>query len=140
MERVLFDTNIILDIALKRTPYFSLASDLFGMIDEKKISGYVTASTISDIYYISKKEKGHQQAIEFISNLIEVLDVIGVDRETIINALKIGLKDFEDSIQVSASQSYLLDSIITRNKIDFEKSDFDVFTPKEYLLQSRGQI
>src|SRR6056297_1979745 len=87
-----------------------------------------------------KKEKWHQQAIEFISNLIEVLDVIGVDRETIINALKIGLKDFEDSIQVSASQSFLLDCIITRNKIDFKKSDFNVFTPEEYLLQSRGQI
>ena len=110
------------------------------MIDDKKISGHVTASTISDIYYISKKEKGHQQAIEFISNLIEILDVIGVDRETIINALKIGLKDFEDSIQVSASQSFLLDCIITRNKIDFKKSDFNVFTPEEYLLQSRGQI
>jgi predicted nucleic acid-binding protein len=138
MERVLFDTNIILDIALKRSPHFSIASDLFGMIDKGEISGHVTATTITDIYYISKKEKGHQQAIEFISHLIEILNVIGVDRETIINALKIGLKDFEDSIQVSASQFFALDCIITRNKVDFEKSDFKVYTPNEYLLSNRN--
>lgn len=133
MERALLDTNIILDIALKRSPHFKLASELFRVIDEKKMSGHVTASTISDIYYISKKEKGHQQAIKFISNLIEVLDVIGVDRETIIEALKLSLKDFEDSIQISAAQFRSLDCIITRNKADFEKSDYIVYTPKEYL-------
>lgn len=137
MERVLFDTNIVLDIGLKRMPHFEHASELFGMIDEKKISGHVTASTITDIYYISKKEKGHQQAIEFISNLIEVLDVIGVDRETIVEALKIGLKDFEDSIQVSAAHFSNLDCIITRNKVDFEKSDFNVYTPSEYMRYIR---
>jgi len=133
MERVLFDTNIILDIALKRTPHFELASKLFEIIDEKKISGHVTASTISDIYYISKKEKGHHKAIEFISNLIEVLGVIGVDQETIIEALKIGLKDFEDSIQVSASKYHNLDCIITRNSRDFEISDLNVYEPGDYL-------
>lgn len=133
MERVLFDTNIILDIALKREPHFEHASELFGMIDEKKINGHVTATTISDIYYISKKEKDHHQAIEFISNLIEIVHLIGVDRETVLEALKIGLKDFEDSIQVSAAQFSGLDCIITRNKIDFKKSDFHVYTPDEYL-------
>jgi hypothetical protein len=73
-----------------------------------------------------------------IVHLIEILNVIGVDRETIINALKIGLKDFEDSIQVSASQFFALDCIITRNKVDFEKSDFKVYTPNEYLLSNRN--
>lgn len=137
MERVLFDTNIILDIALKRSPHFELASELFGMIDEMKISGHVTASTISDIYYISKKEKGHRQAVEFISNLIEILEVIGVNKETIIEALRIGLNDFEDSIQVSAAQFSNLDCNITRNKTDFEKTNFDVHTSSEYLQRIR---
>lgn len=138
MERVLFDTNIILDIALKRVPHFELAAELFGMIDEMKITGHVTASTITDIYYISKKQKGHMSAIAFISSLIEILDVVGVNRETIINALEMDLKDFEDSIQASAAQYYKLDCIITRNELDFEKSDLKVFTPEEYLFHNRG--
>ncbi|WP_340105404.1 type II toxin-antitoxin system VapC family toxin [Rhodohalobacter sp. 8-1] len=138
MERVLFDTNIILDVALKRMPHFELASELFEMIDRNKVTGHVTASTITDIYYISKKQKGHKSAIAFISSLIEILDVIGVDKETIINALRMDLKDFEDSIQVSAAQYYKLDCIITRNKADFEQSYLKVFTPKEYLFHIRG--
>ena len=59
MQKVLFDTNIILDIALKRSPHFSKATHLFKLIDEKLILGYITATTITDIYYIAKNEKGH---------------------------------------------------------------------------------
>jgi predicted nucleic acid-binding protein len=53
MKKVLFDTNIILDIALDRKPFFDLSAKLFGLIDKKKIIGHVTASTITDIYYIA---------------------------------------------------------------------------------------
>jgi len=70
MERVLFDTNVVLDIGLKRLPYFDDAVGLFALIDKNKITANITASTVSDIYYISKKEKGHQKALEFISNFI----------------------------------------------------------------------
>ena len=38
MEKVLFDTNVILDIALKRLPHFEFAVELFSLIDKKKIS------------------------------------------------------------------------------------------------------
>lgn len=58
MTKVLFDTNIILDVALKRHPFFEDALELFRLIDRKDIVGYVTATTITDIYYISRKEKG----------------------------------------------------------------------------------
>lgn len=133
MKRALFDTNIILDIALKRPPHFELASDLFELIDEKEISGHVSASTISDIYYISRKEKGHQATIDFISDLIEIMDIVGVDRDTIIQALKIGLNDFEDANQVSAAHYHNLDCIITRNKKDFMKSGFNAYEPGEFL-------
>ena len=44
MESVLFDTNIILDIALKREPHFDYATKLFSLIDRKEIIGHVTAT------------------------------------------------------------------------------------------------
>jgi hypothetical protein len=34
MKKVLFDTNIILDVALKRMPFFQEANDLFALIDK----------------------------------------------------------------------------------------------------------
>ena len=68
MIEILLDTNIILDIALKRTPFFNKSSELFKIIEEKKIIAYINATTITDIYYISRKEKNHKTAIEFIKN------------------------------------------------------------------------
>lgn len=38
MKKVLLDTNIILDIALKRESFFEDAQKLFVLIDEEKIS------------------------------------------------------------------------------------------------------
>lgn len=58
MKNVLFDTNIILDIALKRDVFFENALNLFSLIDQKRIFGNITATTITDIYYISKRERG----------------------------------------------------------------------------------
>ena len=63
MIKVLFDTNIILDIALKRQLNFNETYNLFELIDKKKITGSITASTVTDIYYISKREKGHFESI-----------------------------------------------------------------------------
>lgn len=136
MKRLLLDTNIILDIALKREPRFELSSKIFDLIDKKRIVGYITATTVTDIYYISKKEKGNEIAIEFISNLIEIVDVIGVDKSIIVKALKSNLKDFEDAVQVSAAEYYEIEIIVTRNKFDFLNSGLEILTPKELIDNS----
>lgn len=133
MKKILFDTNVILDIALKREPFFEHISGLFSFIDQGKIKGHITATTITDIYYIFKKEKGHDSALDFISNLIGVVDVIGIDKETILQSLKSGIKDFEDAIQVTASDHNNIEVIITRNIKDFKKSQIPVYTPEEFI-------
>jgi len=133
MTKVLFDTNIILDIALKRESFFEDAFKLFSLIDQKKIIGSITASTITDIYYISKKEKGHTESINFIKGLIEVVEVIGIDKDVIIKALTLGMQDFEDAIQICAAELNEIEVIITRNKKDFTNTSLKILTPKEFL-------
>ena len=137
MDNVLFDTNVILDLALKRAPHFDHAASLFALIDEKKISAYVTASTITDIYFISKREKGHEIALEFISNLVDVVNIIGVDKEIISRALGSTLKDFEDAVQVSAAEYNGIDCIITRNESDFLNAALKIFNPRQFLDQQK---
>ena len=56
MKQALIDTNIILDIALKRRPFFDASAKIFDLIDKNLLSGFVTATTITDIYYIFRKE------------------------------------------------------------------------------------
>ena len=133
MTKVLFDTNIILDIALKRESFFEDAFKLFSLIDQKKIIGIITASTITDIYYISKKEKGHTESINFIKGLIEVVEVIGIDKDIIIKALTSGIQDFEDAIQTCAAELNEIEVIITRNKNDLTNTSIKILTPREFL-------
>lgn len=133
MTRVLLDTNIILDIALGRTPFFESASKIFELIDRAEIQAHITASTVTDIYYISKKEKGHGLAIEFVSNLIQVVDVIGVDKEVILKALENDLNDFEDAIQAAAADFQGIDIVVTRNVKDFSQSKIKAIAPPDFL-------
>jgi predicted nucleic acid-binding protein len=59
--RVLIDTNIVLDFLLQREPFFPDAELLFQAIDAGQVVGYVTATTLTDIFYISRK---HTRSVE----------------------------------------------------------------------------
>jgi len=131
--RILLDTNIVLDIALGRVPHLAYSADVFRKIDNESIYGFVTATTITDIYYVARRDKGHQTTIDFISNLIEIVDVIGIDREIVIASLISDFADFEDAIQSVSSRLNRIDYIITRNQKDFIKSEIPALSPKELL-------
>ena len=65
--------------------------------------------------------------------MIEIIDVLGVDRNVIIESLISQLVDFEDAIQSVSSRLNNIDYIITRNQKDFINSDIKALTPKEFL-------
>ena len=133
MKQILIDTNIILDIALQREPFFEVAEQIFNKIDDGKIKRFVTASSVMDIYYVSRKVCGREKTIEFIRELIDILEVLSVAKETIINALASEFKDFEDAVQYYVADMNRIDIIVTRNKSDFELSEIEVCYPEELV-------
>ena len=133
MKQVLIDPNIILDITLQRNPFFEIADQIFGKIDEGEIKGYVTASSVTDIYYVSRKACGREKTIEFIREMVDILEVLSVTKETIISALDAEFKDFEDAVQYCAADMNRIDIIVTRNKSDFKLSAIEVCTPEELI-------
>ena len=130
MKKILLDTNILLDIALKREPHFADSAALFKKLDEKKILAYITATTITDIYYISKKAKDHSTAIQFISNLLQIVDILGVNKEVVLLSLQSDLPDFEDAIQINSAELNGIKTINTRNKKDFKNVKQKIETPR----------
>ena len=50
--KVYFDTNIVIDILEKREPFFKDSYEVFLMAAERKIEGIISASAVTDIYYI----------------------------------------------------------------------------------------
>ncbi|GBL11309.1 hypothetical protein MSj_02812 [Microcystis aeruginosa Sj] len=61
--KVLIDTNIIIDIALERQPYFTNSETVLAFFEQGQIEGYISASTISDLYYLIRKQKGRDLTI-----------------------------------------------------------------------------
>lgn len=135
MKKILLDTNIVLDIALNREPFVDSAILLFEQIDSKNVTAFISATTLTDIYYIVAKVKDKSLAKSFISHIIDVLEVVAINKEILKNAILSDITDFEDAVQIKAAEINDLDAIITRNKVDFTKSDIPVFTPSEFLEQ-----
>ena len=90
--KVLVDTNIVLDFLLQREPFFQDAELLFAAIDAGQIVGYVTATTLTDIFYIARKQTGSiEKARQAISEVLTVMCVCSVDRAILESALNLAL-------------------------------------------------
>ena len=132
---ILIDTNVVLDLLLKRAPYFEEAVALFGHIEQGQVTGYIAATTITNIFYILRKAQGRDIALAAIQRLLSGLELCAVDRQTVDTALSLGLKDFEDSIQLACATLTQLDAIVTRDQSDFADSSFPVYSPADLLDQ-----
>lgn len=75
------------------------------------------------------------QARKFLISLIQILEVIGIDKDIVIQALESDMPDFEDAIQVFASKMNSIDLVITRNVPDFELSGLKVMTPQVFIQE-----
>ena len=123
--KVLLDTNVIVDVALERQPYFSDSETVLSFVELGQMEGYISASTFSDFYYIIRKEKGRNLALEFLREIATFCQVATVDRAVISIALTANFRDFEDAIQHSTAVVNHSDAIVTRNP-----QDFPVVTPR----------
>lgn len=132
--KVLLDTNVILDIVLERQPFVEAAVNLLRTSQrDDRLRFFVTATTITDLYYITRKAKGRVVALNFIADLLQVIDVAGVDKAVIMQALQSEIVDFEDAIQESAAIQQSIDILVTRNTVDFQNAVLKVHTPESFL-------
>ena len=132
--RILFDTNVILDVLLDREPFSSTAAKLFSKVETGEITGYVCATTITTLHYLASKVIGADSAIKEINKLMILLEVAPVNRAVLDAALTSGFKDFEDALQnFAAVKSDIIDLILTRNVKDYSLSNIGALSPDNYL-------
>ena len=132
--RILFDTNVILDVLLDREPFSSTAAKLFSKVEIGEIAGYVCATTITTLHYISGKVIGADAAIEEINKLMMLFEVAPVNRAVLDAALTSGFKDFEDAVVHESGVYKETQGIVTRDFDGFKKSKINIYSPEELLL------
>jgi len=131
--KVLLDSNIAIDAVLKREPFYNAAARIIG-ISQGGIGLFISASAITDIYYIVRKSTGNNEAaITLIKDLLENVDIAAVTGNEIRQAINLDWGDFEDAVQYAAGETIAVDYIITRNKKDFASAVLPVVSPDEFL-------
>jgi len=135
MKKVLIDTNVALDYLLHR-PDYSNAMIIYLMAEQNIITAFISASAITDIFYIASKELGKKVTRENIKqHLVPVFKLAAVTDNHIYQALDIDWSDFEDSVQYIVGESISADYIVTRNTQDFTSGSIPVVTPEDFIKQ-----
>jgi predicted nucleic acid-binding protein len=137
--KLLLDTNIILDVLLKRHPYGDSALKILAQVEKGEISGYLCGTTVTTIDYIVRKHLGTDTARQCISSLLTIFDIAPVNRPVLLNALALDFPDFEDAVLHESAKAVCADGIITRNLADFKKSVLPVFGPDELVAMMSGR-
>lgn len=131
--KVLIDTNIILDFLLERELFLQDAEALFQAISSGQLVGYVTATTLTDIFYIARR---HTQSFERAREAVEIslatMEVCTVNRTVLEAALTSSIPDFEDAVQVASAVTEGLNAIVTRDR-NFVTSLIPIFSVAQVL-------
>lgn len=135
MKLVLFDTNVVLDALLKRAPWDADAAACWQASDDGKIMGCLAASTLTDIFYIARKQKGLNVARDAIRICLDAFAICTVDRMVLEQTVDLPGRDFEDNLQIACATLADLDLIVTRDKDGFRDSTIQALTPTELLSQ-----
>lgn len=134
IPKLFIDSDVVIDFFTDRAPFANAASELFELNERRKVKLYMSVVSINNIYYVTRRYSDHKRAILIVEELMNMVRVVGTTKEEILQALKNGFKDFEDSIQYSTALTIDgIGAIITRNVKDYAKSKIAVFTPDNYL-------
>jgi len=134
--KVLLDTNVVLDVLLERQPYYSASSRIFTLSSKRDIQLFITSTIVTDLYYIVSRILSKKKAKDFLVSLLNIVDICGVEKRIILDAMDSDFKDLEDAVQYFAAMVKNIDIILTRNKKDFKPSKIIVLTPAEFLKET----
>jgi predicted nucleic acid-binding protein len=130
---VLIDTNVVLDALLNNVGFVDKSKELFELAYKKRFTGYVSASAVTDIFYISQKKLGKKAAKEAIKHMLHIYYPATVTDKDIYKALDLTWDDFEDSVQFIVGERLSVDYIITRDTQDFSPGSIPAITPEQFV-------
>ncbi len=134
--RVLIDTNIVLDALLEREAFVQDARTLFTAIQSQQIQGFVTATTLTNIFYIVRKQtKSIERAREAVAMTLALMKICEVNRNILESAFASNLRDFEDAVQLACAYAENVDAIVTRNADDFAGASLPILSVQQLFEQ-----
>ena len=130
--RIFPDTNILLDVYLNR-PGMAESARVISACGEPWNESFVAVHTLSNAFYIIERQLDHNKAWEFIRDILAWVEVADIPTTDAKRTLQMGMRDFEDALQIAAAGYCGADVIVTRNLKDFHgKTGIPVVLPENF--------
>ena len=124
-EKVLVDSNVVVDLLARREPFYEGARLLALAGCANEVSIWISASQVTDLIYVLSeggKKSRMPHVLESLRTLLSFVRVFAVDEQAIRAVLDTDWADAEDALVHEVARRLEADAIITRNQKDFEKS------------------
>lgn len=122
--KIFIDTNIFLDLLLKREASKE-ALEIFNSISSGKFEAIILDITILNIDYVAKKQT--KDIRSFLHLINENFEIVGATNSQIKQALELENSDLEDNLQYISAIENSCDLIVS-NDSNFYSKDLEVLT------------
>jgi predicted nucleic acid-binding protein len=138
--KILFDTNVVLDVLLDRRPHVRTAIALMSGVERGQLEGYLCANSVTTIEYLTTKTLDRVAARKAVKSLLAIFRIAEVNQATLVLALDLSFTDFEDAVLYQAGVGAGVDAVVTRNGRDFKNAELPIYSPQELfgLLRQEG--
>ncbi len=132
--RLLLDTNVVLDVLLARAPFADDSAKVMGAVETGDLEGFLCATTVTTIHYLTAKALGRKAAETHIAALLRIFHIAPVTDIVLSSALGSKARDFEDAVVLESARAVSASAIVTRNPSDFPKaSGISIYLPSDVL-------
>jgi len=138
---IFIDTNILIDLLIKRQPAYSSVAKVFDAAFKKKDRIVISNLSIVNAHYVVKKIAGVQEndLRTALHNICSTCEIAPLNVGITIKSLVSPFKDFEDATQYYCALENSCDVIITNNEKDFKHSSLPVMNATEFLVSYLGE-
>jgi len=133
MKNIFVDCDILLDVGLKRQPFYHASSELLNYLEAHPNTGFIAWHSISNVFYIFSKATTQEEAKNFILELCQFVQIVPTSNTEVLYAANLPMKDFEDALQCAAAIACDAEVIVTRNLEDYQLSPINAVTPTQIL-------
>ena len=130
--RIFIDANIVLDVLLERQDFFEESKMVMALCKSQKSA--LAPHTISNIFFITRKDFTAKERKKILLNILEYVDIVPTGKYQVVKALKNDeIDDFEDALQLECAREFNADFIVSRDVNGFTNADIEVITPLEFV-------
>ena len=132
--KLLCDTNVLLDVALHREPFFDASALALGYCEDESVSGLVADTSLTNLFYIIHHAV-HDNEISYqaLEATLEVFNAVSPTAADIKSSIARRHRDFEDCLLAIIAEREQCDYVLTRNIKDFMGYSFKPITPEEFV-------